>query len=188
MLAERHYSKASVCIRPEHYPCEYIRIYLEQVAMCEYHVTTYGGSAAAIRSLQSALEYLFATNRALEYLGTLKDVKGSEGQSKKDLKEEGNSEANEKHRSEINFDELRSLVPMLESRLMNVLKELVKTHTALKNKGKPSKDWGGLEAAKRMYSAALRRSAASANEEIVEKCRRIAETIESLQGIKKDTS
>ena len=155
--------------------------------MCEYHVTTYGGSAAAIRSLQSALEYLFATKKALEYVGTLKDAKEtSESQTAKSSNNDERSKGHEEHRSEINFDELRTLVPILESRLMNALKELVKANTALKNKGKASKEWGGLETAKRMYSVALRKSASSADEEIVEKCRRIAETIQNLQEIKKE--
>ena len=150
--------------------------------MCEYHLTTYGGSAAAIRSLQSALEHLFATKRALEYLGTLNGETGSsESQTAK-------GEGSEKRAgSEISFDELKTLVPILESRLMNVLKELVKANTALKNKGKSSKDWGGLETAKRMYSVALRKSTTSTDETIIEKCRRVAETLQNLQEIKKET-
>lgn len=150
--------------------------------MCEYHVTTYGGSAAVVRTLQTALEHIFATRRALEYLGTLKDEIGT-GQSQAAKRE--NSE--ERELSEKNFDELKRLVPILESRLTNVLKELVKANTLSKNKGKSSKDWGGLEAAKRMYSAALRRSATSVDEEIVEKCRRVAETLQNLEKIKEET-
>lgn len=181
-LAELHYSKASVSLTARQHSCEYIRIYLEQVAMCEYHLTTYGGSASAIRSLQSALEHLFATKRALEYLGTLNDETGSsESQTAK-------GEGSEKRAgSEISFDELKTLVPILESRLMNVLKELVKANTALKNKGKSSKDWGGLETAKRMYSVALRKSTTSTDETIIEKCRRVAKTLQNLQEIKKET-
>jgi len=148
--------------------------------MCEYHVTTYGGSSAVVRTLQTALEHIFATKRTLEYLGTLKDEIGSGQAAKRE-----NSE--ERELSEINFDELKNLVPILESRLTNVLKELVKANTLSKNKGKSSKDWGGLEAAKRMYSAALRRSATSVDEEIVEKCRRVAETLQNLEKIKKET-
>ena len=150
--------------------------------MCEYHVTTYGGSAAVVRTLQTALEHIFATRRALEYLGTLKDEIGT-GQSQAAKRE--NSE--ERELSEINFDEMKKLVQILESRLTNVLKELVKANTLSKNKSKSSKDWGGLEAAKRMYSAALRRSATSADEEIVEKCLRVAETLQNLEKIKSET-
>lgn len=150
--------------------------------MCEYHVTTYGGSAAVVRTLQTALEHIFATRRALEYLGTLKDEIGT-GQSQAAKRED----SEERELSEINFDELKKLVQILESRLTNVLKELVKANTLSKNKSKSSKDWGGLEAAKRMYSAALRRSATSADEEIVEKCLRVAETLQNLEKIKSET-
>lgn len=182
-----HYGKASASVKAEQYPCEYIRIRLEQVAMCEYHVATYGGSAATIRNLQSALEYLFATKKALEYLGTLKNDKETETRNEKGTKEEGSREGNEKHDRTIDFDELKTLVPIMETRLMNVLKELVKAHTTLKNKGKLSKDWGGLETTKRMYSVALRRSSSGASEQVVEKCQRIAETIKSLEEIKKES-
>lgn len=169
------------------YPCEWIRIQLEQVAMCEYHVTTYGGSAAAIRSLQSALVHLFETRRALEHLGTLKDAKGSECETAASAKNEESSKAHEKCDSEVKWEELRTLIPILESRLTNVLKELVKANSLLKNKGKSGKDWGGLETAKQMYSVALRSSSTSADEDIVKKCQRLAETLKNLQEIKKET-
>lgn len=147
--------------------------------MCEYHVTTYGGSAAAIRSLQSALEHLFQTRKALEYLGTLEVAKGSEFETAKG--DEGSKVR------EVNWDEIRTLIPILESRLTSVLKELVKANSMLKNKGKSTRDWGGLEMAKQMYSVALRSSSTSADEDIVKKCHRIAETLKNLQEIKKQT-
>jgi len=148
--------------------------------MCEYHVTTYGGSAAAIRSLQAALEHLFDTKRALEHLGTLTNVEGSATGSKS----EESSKVHAKDDSEIKWEEVRTLIPILESRLTNVLKELVKANSLLKNKGKSGRDWGGLETAKQMYSVALRSSSISADEDIVKKCQRLAETLEKLQEIK----
>lgn len=147
--------------------------------MCEYHVTTYGGSAAAIRSLQSALEHLCQTRTALEYLGTLKVSEESECKTAK------GDEGPESH--VVVWDEIRTLVPILESRLTSVLKELVKANSTLKNKGKSSRDWGGLEMAKQMYSVALRSSSSSGVEDIVKKCQRIAETLKNLQEIKKQT-
>lgn len=178
-LAELHYSKAVAYFDATRYPCERIRIHLEQVAMCEYHVTTYGGSAAAIRSLQSALEHLCQTRTALEYLGTLKVFEESECKTAK------GDEGSESH--VVVWDEIRTLVPILESRLTSVLKELVKANSTLKNKGKSSRDWGGLEMAKQMYSVALRSSSSSGVEDIVKKCQRIAETLKNLQEIKKQT-
>ena len=156
-------------------------MHLEQVAMCEYHVTTYGGSAAAIRSLQAALDHLFDTQRALEHLGTLTaDVEGSSTGSKS----EESSKVHTNDDSEIKWEEVRTLIPILESRLTNVLKELVKANSLLKNKGKSGRDWGGLETAKQMYSVALRSSSTSADEDIVKKCQRLAETLQKLQEIK----
>lgn len=178
-LAELHYSKAVAYFDASRYPSEWIRIHLEQVAMCEYHVTTYGGSAAAIRSLQSALEHLCQTRKALEYLGTLNFSDGSECKPSK--VDEGSEFP------AVNWDEITTLVPILESRLTSVLKELVKANSTLKNKGKSSRDWGGLEMAKQMYSLALRSSSTSGVEDIVKKCQRIAETLKNLQKIKKQT-
>ena len=155
--------------------------------MCEYHVSTYGGTAAAIRSLQSALDHLFETRRALVHLGTLKDAKGSECETTASAKNEGSSKVHEKCDSEVKWEELGTLIPILESRLTNVLKELVKANSLLKNKGKSGKDWGGLETAKHMYSVALRSSSSSADENIVKKCQRLAETLQNLQEIKKET-
>ena len=173
-------------LKAEQYPCEWIRIHLEQVAMCEYNVTTYGGSAAAIRSLQTALVHLFETRRALESLATLKDAKESECETATGAKSAESSKIHEKCDSEVKWEELRTLIPILESRLTNVLKELVKAHSLLKNKGKPGKDWGGLETAKQMYSVALRSSSNSGDEDIVKKCQRLAETVRNLQEIKKE--
>ncbi|XP_022805708.1 erythroid differentiation-related factor 1-like [Stylophora pistillata] len=178
-LAELHYSKAVAYFDASRYPSEWIRIHLEQVAMCEYHVTTYGGSAAAIRSLQSALEHLCQTLKALEYLGTLNFSDGSECKPSK--VDEGSEFP------AVNWDEITTIVPILESRLTSVLKELVKANSTLKNKGKSSRDWGGLEMAKQMYSLALRSSSTSGVEDIVKKCQRIAETLKNLQKIKKQT-
>ena len=151
--------------------------------MCEYHVTTHGGSVAAVRSLQAALDHLFGTRRALEHLATLTDVKGSESETGSKKREES-SKAEAKDDSEINWEELRTLIPILESRLTNVLKELVKANSFLKNKGKSSRDWGGLETAKQMYSDALRSSSSNGDEDIVKKCQRLAETLQKLQEIK----
>lgn len=190
-LAELHYGKASSCVRAEHYPCEYIRICLEQVAMCEYNVTHHGGSAAAIRALQSALEHLFVSKNALKYAATLKEDKEPKSPCERSANRAGTVEGNERPTDcnlETNFDELRNLVPIIETRLMNVLKELVKAHTALKNKGKGNKDFGGLDTAKRMYSVALRRSGSKTNEDVFAKCQIIAETIENLEEIKKEAS
>ena len=155
--------------------------------MCEYHVTTHGGSAAAIRSLQAALEHLFQTRRALEYLGSLKVDKGSDCETTTDSKGEESSNVHEKCGSEIKWEELRTLIPILESRLTSALKDIVKANSVLKNKGKTSRDWGGLETAKQMYSVALRSSSTSGDEDIVKKCQRIAETLQNLQEIKKET-
>lgn len=155
--------------------------------MCEYHVTTYGGSAAAIRSLQAALEHLFETRRALEHVGTIKDVKGSECETATSSKSEESSKVHAKGDAEIKWEELRTLIPILESRLTNVLKELVKANSLLKNKGKSGKDWGGLETAKQMYSVALRSSSIRGDEDIVIKSQRLAETLEKLQKIKNET-
>jgi len=173
------------CLQVKHFPSEWIRIHLEQVAMCEYHVTTHGGSAAAIRSLQAALDHLFDTRRALEHLATLTDVKGSESETVTGSKQrEESSKAEAKDDSEINWEELRTLIPILESRLTNVLKELVKANSFLKNKGKSGRDYGGLETAKQMYSVALRSSSSNGDEDIIKKCQRLAETLQKLQEIK----
>ena len=155
--------------------------------MSEYHVTTYGGSAAAIRSLQAALEHLFDTRRALEHLGTLKDAKGNKCETGTGSKSEESSKVDAKDDSEIKWEELQTLIPILESRLTNVLKELVKANSLLKNKGKSGRDWGGLETAKHMYSVALRSSSTSGDEDIVKKCQRLAETLQKLQEIKHKT-
>lgn len=152
--------------------------------MCEYHVTTYGGSAAAIRSLQAALDHLFDTKRALEHLGTLTDVEGSKCETATGSKSEESSKVHAKDDSEIKWEEVRTLIPILESRLTNVLKELVKANSLLKNKGRSGRDWGGLETAKQMYSVALRSSSTSGDEDIVKKCQRLAETLQKLQEIK----
>lgn len=151
--------------------------------MCEYHKTHYGGSSSTIRILQTALEYLFTTKKALEYIGSFKDDKEEKVPTERDPK---TAETSEKHDTEINFEELRNLVTILESRLMNVLRELVRAHSSLKNKNKATNDLGGLEAAKGMYSVALRRRSSGSREEIVEKCRKIAETIQRLEEIKKE--
>lgn len=152
--------------------------------MCEYHVTTYGGSAAAIRSLQAALDHLFDTKRALEHLGTLTDVERSECETATGSKSEESSKVHAKDDSEIKWEEVRTLIPILESRLTNVLKELVKANSLLKNKGRSGRDSGGLETAKQMYSVALRSSNTSGDEDIVKKCQRLAETLQKLQEIK----
>lgn len=154
--------------------------------MCEYHKTHYGGSSSTIRILQTALEYLFATKKALEYIGSFKDDKEEKGPTERDPNGAKTAETSEKHDTEINFEEVRNLVTILESRLMNVLRELVKAHSSLKNKNKATNDLGGLEAAKGMYSVALRRRSSGSREEIVEKCRKIAETIQRLEEIKKE--
>ena len=154
--------------------------------MCEYHVTTYGGSAAAIRSLQSALDHLFETRKALVHLGTLKEVNGNKCDAAASAKNDESSKIHECS-DEVNWEELRTLFSILESRLTNVLKELVKANSLLKNKGKSGKDWGGLETAKQMYSVALRSSSTSGDEDIVKKCQRLSETLKNLQEIKKGT-
>ena len=154
--------------------------------MCEYNVTHYGGSAAAIRALQSALEHLFSARKALEYVATLQEGKEPKRPREKDINDAGTAEPSERHGLETDFDELRNLVPIVELRLTTVLRELVKACSALKNKGKTNKDLGGLETAKRMSSLALRRSSCGANEAIVEKCRITAETLQNLQEIKKE--
>lgn len=182
---ELHYGKAVGYLKAEQYPCEWIRIQLEQVAMCEYHVTTYGGSAAAIRSLQSALDHLFETRKALVHLGTLKEVNDNECDTTASATNDESSKIHEKCSDEVNWEELRTLFSILESRLTNVLKELVKANSLLKNKGKAGKDWGGLETAKQMYSVALRSSNTSGDEDIVKKCQRLSETLKNLQEIKK---
>ncbi|XP_067036895.1 erythroid differentiation-related factor 1-like isoform X2 [Acropora muricata] len=187
-LAELHYSKASLSIRAEEDPCDYIRIYLEQVALCEYHKTHYGGSSSTIRNLQTALEYLFATKRALEYIGSFKEDKEEKVPTERDPNGAETAETSEKHDTGINFEELQNLVTILESRLMNVLRELVKAHSSLKNKNKATNDCRGLEAAKGMYSVALRSSSSGSKKDIVEKCRKIAETIQSLEEIKRGES
>ena len=156
--------------------------------MCEYHKTHYGGSSSTIRILQTALEYLFATKRALEYIGSFKVDKEEKVSTERDPNDAETAEASEKHDTEINFEELKNLVTILESRLMNVLRELVKAHSTLKNKNKATNDWGGLEAAKGMYSVALRSSSLGSKEDIVEKCGKIAETIQSLEEIKREGS
>ena len=158
---------------------------MEQVALCEYHKTHYGGSSSTIRNLQTALEYLFATKRALEYIGSFKEDKEEKVPTERDPNGAETAETSEKHNTGINFEELQNLVTILESRLMNVLKELVK---ALKNKNKATNDWRGLEAAKGMYSVALRSSSSGSKEDTVEKCRKIAETIQSLEEIKREGS
>lgn len=151
--------------------------------MCEYHVSTYGGSA--IRSLQASLDHLFDTKTALEHLGTLTDVEGSECKTATGSKSEESSKVNTEEDFEIKWEEVRTLIPILESRLMNVLKELVKANSLLKNKGKSGRDsGGGLETAKQMYSVALRNSITSGDEDIVKKCQRLAETLQKLQEIK----
>ena len=159
--------------------------------MCEYNVTHHGGSAAAIRALQSALEHLFVSKNALKCAATLKEDKEPKSPCERSANRAGTVEGNERPTDcnlETNFDELRNLVPIIETRLMNVLKELVKAHTALKNKGKGNKDFGGLDTAKRMYSVALRRSGSKTNEDVFAKCQIIAETIENLEEIKKEAS
>lgn len=154
--------------------------------MCEYHKTHYGGSSSSIRNLQTALEYLFATKSALEYIGSFKEDKEEKVPTERDPNGAETAETSEKHDTEINFEELQNLVTILESRLMNVLRELVKAHSSLKNKNKATNDWGGLEAAKGMYSVALRSSSSGSKEDIVEKCKKIAETIQSLEEIKRE--
>ena len=173
------------CLQVQQSPCEWIRVHLEQVAMCEYHVTTYGGSA--IRSLRASLDHLLDTKRALEHLGTLTDVEGSECKTATGSKSEERSNVHAKEDFEIKWEEVRTLIPILESRLMNVLKELVKANSLLKNKGKSGRDWRGLETAKQMYSVALRNSNTSGDEDIVKKCQRLAETLQKLQEIKNQT-
>ena len=173
-------------LRPQRHPCEWIRIHLERVALCEYHVTTHGGSTAAIRTLQTALDYLILTKEALESIVTEYNCRNPIELETTGEMEEGHSEFKTETLFGINLEELNMLIPILESRLASVLKEMVKVNVAQKNKGKSLKDGGGLDAAKRMYSVVLRSFAAYGSKELCERYQGIAETLKNLADIKKE--
>ena len=157
--------------------------------MCEYHVTAHGGSTAAIKTLQMALDFILATDTALQ---TLSRGKPQENGETRGLHTEewtaGLGQIETPELSDFESQELKSLLPILETRLYSVLKDLVKMHSQKKGKARFQPDHiQSLELAKRMYSVALRASTNNDTEsESILKCRHLADTLQSLKKTREE--
>lgn len=157
--------------------------------MCEYHVSHYGGSTAALRTLQTALDYILLTKNALRAITNIKDNSQVEKEGESSKKTElGQESLNKKTSPDFLTEELKSLLPILESRLTGLLKELLRMYSQKKNKARASSDNSNLECVKQMYCVALRACSNSEQQDIVVKCRHLADTFETLEKMKKNIS
>ncbi|KAK3723836.1 hypothetical protein QZH41_019520, partial [Actinostola sp. cb2023] len=237
-LAELHYTKASMFLKASTFPCEWIRIHLERVAMSEHQLAFYGsGSHAILKTLGTALDFILECRKALVRLtGNERERKGENGNERERKGKNGNERENEtgsnadgsSNRFESNerekvhslvtlrtegtqkytgrndddkdetiaaddqidnssyFNELKVLIPILETRLNFVLKELVKHRSTKKSKNRETNACE-LEKAKRMYSVALRECIGKNEEDGFTKGRLLADVLSKLQSIKLTT-
>ena len=155
--------------------------------MCEYHVSQYGGTSGALRILQTALEYILSTRNALEAI-----AQGQEEANGDKLKENpgedmssSNGDSLKRATSDFVKNELRSLFPILESRLTGVLKEMLRICTQKKVKAHGGSDSPNADYVKRMYSAVLRASGnPGQQQDIRHKCTQLVQTFQTLEEIK----
>ncbi|XP_032221918.1 erythroid differentiation-related factor 1 isoform X2 [Nematostella vectensis] len=213
-LAELHYAKACTYIRADVFPCEWMRILLERVAMCEHQLALHTGSSAAVKTLQVALGSLLEARKALVVLSTHGGrssrtekrsgsfespdrVKGKEGaldaqqevasgltDNDSSLCEKGIRDIPVKEgvAEHVDEGELDVLVSILEARLNNALKELVKG-LSQKGRGK-GPEQTGLDKAKRMYSVALRATTQGSKGDVKAKANALAEALSAIDEIR----
>ena len=142
-LAELHYQKARSYLTPDSSACTFIRILLESVALNEFSMSHHGGHSIAPKLLQESLEHLLETRKGLAVCQAELEQSDTSGTDTG----EDDSET-----STVDIDpmvlELKNLLPILESRLNNVLKDMTKFSSQ-----RPGRN---TDLVKRMYMVSLR--------------------------------
>ena len=119
-LADLHYSKGSRYFSLVDSPCEVVRIQLERVAMCEYHLTSQTSLTNRLRTLQASLSNLVQCQQPLLFVYRQLAGVGEEAE-----------------RGELLAayqEELNKLLPLLSERLTFTLLNMVRNATPPKKR------------------------------------------------------